>query len=179
VSPPTGGFFSFYNSTTVSVTDTVSFNHLTDGTSIYITRDLGGAKERYDKYKFDKMIYVVASQQDLHCKQFFKMLELMGYEWADRLQHINFGEFTDLGWDLSAVHANLHPMLGMVLGMSTRKGTVKFLDDILTDARESMHEQMQKNEAKYAQIEDPELTSDVIGMTAVKIQDMAARRCAT
>jgi arginyl-tRNA synthetase len=84
------------NSTTPSVTDTVSSNHFTDGTSIYITRDLGGAKERYDKYKFDKMIYVVASQQDLHCKQFFKMLELMGYEWADRLQHINFGESTDL-----------------------------------------------------------------------------------
>lgn len=60
--------------------------------------------------------------------------------------------------------------------MSTRKGTVKFLDDILTDAKDSMHEQMRKNEAKYAQIEDPEYTSDVIGMTAVKIQDMSARR---
>lgn len=64
----------------------------------------------------------------------------------------------------------------MVLGMSTRKGTVKFLDDILSEAKESMHEQMAKNEAKYALIEDPDYTSDIIGQTAVKIQDFAAQR---
>jgi hypothetical protein len=65
-----------------------------DGTTIYITRDIGAAAERYEKYKFDKMIYVVASQQNLHLAQFFKVLELMGYPWAqskDQLQHINFG----------------------------------------------------------------------------------------
>jgi arginyl-tRNA synthetase len=66
-----------------------------DGTSIYIARDLGGAAQRYDQYKFDKMIYVVAAQQDLHNKQLFKMLDLMGYEWANRLEHVNFG-----GWGL-------------------------------------------------------------------------------
>jgi arginyl-tRNA synthetase len=42
------------------------------------------------------MIYVVAAQQDLHNKQLFKMLELMGHEWADRLEHVNFGEFLPL-----------------------------------------------------------------------------------
>lgn len=64
-----------------------------DGTTIYITRDIGAAAERYEKYKFDKMIYVVASQQNLHLAQFFKVLELMGYSWAQagQLQHINFG----------------------------------------------------------------------------------------
>jgi arginyl-tRNA synthetase len=64
-----------------------------DGTTIYITRDIGAAKERYAKYAFDKMIYVVASQQNLHLAQFFKVLELMGYDWAKdgRLEHINFG----------------------------------------------------------------------------------------
>ncbi|KAJ9107601.1 hypothetical protein QFC21_001060 [Naganishia friedmannii] len=126
-----------------------------DGTSIYITRDLGEALERYEKYKFDKMVYVIAAQQNFHCQQFFKMLELMGYEWADKLEHVNFG---------------------MVLGMSTRKGTVKFLDDILQEAKLSMHEQMSKNEDKYKQIEDPEHVSDIIGQTAVKIQDMSAKR---
>jgi arginyl-tRNA synthetase len=65
---------------------------VTDGTSIYITRDLGEALERYEKYKFDKMVYVIAAQQNFHCQQFFKMLELMGYEWADKLEHVNFGE---------------------------------------------------------------------------------------
>lgn len=62
-----------------------------DGTSLYLTRDIGAAKQRYDEYNFDKMIYVVASQQDLHLKQLFKVLELMGYEWANKCQHVNFG----------------------------------------------------------------------------------------
>lgn len=60
--------------------------------------------------------------------------------------------------------------------MSTRKGTVKFLDDILDEATEVMHDAMRANENKYAQVEDPEKTSEVIGSTAVKIQDMAGRR---
>ncbi|CDZ97815.1 arginyl-trna synthetase [Phaffia rhodozyma] len=128
-----------------------------DGTTIYITRDIGAAKERYEEYKFDKMIYVVASQQNLHLAQFFKVLELMGYSWAQNgtLQHINFG---------------------MVLGMSTRKGTVKFLNDILEEAASTMMEQMQRNQAKYEQIVDPVKCADVLGMSAVKIQDMSAKR---
>ncbi|KAM0792037.1 hypothetical protein ACM66B_004745 [Microbotryomycetes sp. NB124-2] len=126
-----------------------------DGTSVYITRDIGGAAERAEKYHFDKMIYVVASQQDLHLAQFFKVLDLMGYPWAKNLQHINFG---------------------MVLGMSTRKGTAVFLEQILNESRDVMHEQMRKNENKYAQIDNPELTSDKLGVTAVKVQDLAGKR---
>ncbi|PIL23042.1 hypothetical protein GSI_14349 [Ganoderma sinense ZZ0214-1] len=126
-----------------------------DGTSIYLTRDIGGAIERYDKYKFDKMIYVVAAQQDLHLAQFFKVLQLMGYEWADTLEHVNYG---------------------LVLGMSTRKGTVVFLDQIIREAASVMHEQMRKNEDKYSAIEDPENVATEIGITGIKIQDMAAKR---
>lgn len=62
-----------------------------DGATLYITRDLVAAKTRYDEYKFDKCIYVVSSQQDLHFQQLFKMLELMGYSWYNKCQHINFG----------------------------------------------------------------------------------------
>ncbi|GAA6049878.1 hypothetical protein JCM3770_004227 [Rhodotorula araucariae] len=126
-----------------------------DGTSVYITRDIAGAAERYDKYKFDKMIYVVASQQDLHLAQFFKVLDLMGYPWAPSLQHVNFG---------------------MVQGMSTRKGTAVFLEQILDESKRVMHEVMRKNEAKYAAIDDPEYTSDKLGITAVKVQDMSGKR---
>ncbi|GAA5850878.1 hypothetical protein JCM3766R1_005910 [Sporobolomyces carnicolor] len=126
-----------------------------DGTSVYITRDIGGAWERYEKYKFDKMVYVVASQQDLHLAQFFKVLDLMGYDWAKTLQHVNFG---------------------MVLGMSTRKGTAVFLEQILNESKKVMHDVMAKNEAKYQAIEDPDYTSDKLGITAVKIQDMSAKR---
>jgi arginyl-tRNA synthetase len=126
-----------------------------DGTSIYLTRDIGGAIERYEKYKFDKMIYVVSSQQDLHLAQFFKVLELMGFPWAKSLVHINYG---------------------LVQGMSTRKGTVVFLNQIIKEAGSVMHDQMQKNEDKYAAVEDPTMTSLEIGITGVKIQDMAAKR---
>ncbi|KAL9113650.1 MAG: hypothetical protein Q9187_007592 [Circinaria calcarea] len=126
-----------------------------DGSSLYLTRDIGEAVKRYELYRFDKMIYVVASQQDLHLAQLFKILELMGHEISDKCQHINFG---------------------MVLGMSTRKGTVKFLDDILRDVGEKMHEVMQKNEVKYSQVEDPEQTADTLGITAVMVQDMTGKR---
>ncbi|KAI0063831.1 arginyl-tRNA synthetase [Artomyces pyxidatus] len=126
-----------------------------DGTSIYLTRDIGGAIERYEEYKFDKMIYVVSSQQDLHLGQFFKILKLMEFPWADRLEHVNYG---------------------LVLGMSTRKGTAVFLDQIIREAASVMHEQMRKNEEKYAAVEDPELTSLEVGLTGIKIQDMAAKR---
>lgn len=129
--------------------------HHSDGTSIYLTRDIGGAVERYEKYKFDKMIYVVASQQDLHLAQFFKVLELLEYPWAKSLEHVNFG---------------------MVQGMSTRKGTAVFLEQIIEEAAKVMHEQMQSNEEKYKQIENPQETAQEIGITAIKIQDMSAKR---
>ncbi|PWN90441.1 arginyl-tRNA synthetase [Acaromyces ingoldii] len=137
-----------------------------DGTPLYLTRDIAEAKQRWDKMTaekgsgFDKMFYVIATQQDLHTAQFFKVLELMGYDWAQpskdpRMQHINFG---------------------MVTGMSTRKGTAVFLDHILEETKENMHNVMKTNAEKYAQVEDPETTADITGMTAVKIQDMQGKR---
>ncbi|KAI5966321.1 SYR1 [Candida pseudojiufengensis] len=126
-----------------------------DGTSLYLTRDVGEAIKRYETYKFDKMIYVIASQQDLHCQQFFEILKQMGFEWANNLEHINFG---------------------MVQGMSTRKGNVVFLDNILQETKEKMHEVMKKNEDKYSQIEEPDKIADLIGISAVMIQDFQSKR---
>jgi arginyl-tRNA synthetase len=60
--------------------------------------------------------------------------------------------------------------------MSTRKGNVIKLDDMLDTAKESMHETMRKNEEKYVQVTDPELTADLVGKAAIMIQDMSARR---
>src|SRR5271155_721583 len=100
-----------------------------DGTPLYLTRDIAEIRDRYEKHHFDKMIYVVAAQQDLHLAQFFKVTEMSGHkDISDRCQHINFG---------------------MVRGMSTRKGTVKFLDDILRDVGDKMHEVMRINQDKY------------------------------
>lgn len=126
-----------------------------DGTSIYLTRDVGEAIKRYETYQFDRMIYVIASQQDLHVAQFFEILKQMGFDWAKNLLHINFG---------------------MVLGMSTRKGTVVFLDNILEETKDKMHEVMKKNEAKYAQIENPEEIADLVGISSVMIQDFQSKR---
>lgn len=126
-----------------------------DGATLYLTRDVGEAIQRYEQYKFDKMIYVAAAQQDLHFSQFFEILKQMGFEWAKNLQHINFG---------------------MVQGMSTRKGTVVFLDNILEETKDKMHEVMKKNESKYSQIENPEKIADLIGISAVMIQDMQSKR---
>lgn len=127
-----------------------------DGTPLYLTRDIGAITERDEAYHFDKMIYVVAAQQDLHLAQLFKVTELMGHkDLANRCQHVNFG---------------------MVRGMSTRKGTVKFLDDILRDVGEKMHEVMKKNQEKYEQVENPEQTADILGITSVMVQDMTGKR---
>jgi len=102
------------------------------------------------------MFYVVACQQDQYLAQLFKILELMGHgEIVKKYQHVSFG---------------------MVLGMSTRKGTAKFLDDILRDVGEKMHEVMQKNQSKYVQVENPEQTADTLGITAVMVQDMTGKR---
>ncbi|ANZ73187.1 BA75_00162T0 [Komagataella pastoris] len=126
-----------------------------DGTSLYLTRDVGAAIDRYRKYKFDKMIYVIASQQDLHTAQFFEILKRMDFEWAKNLTHINFG---------------------MVLGMSSRRGTVVFLDNILEETKEKMHDVMRKNDSKYQQIANPEEVADLVGISAVMIQDMQSKR---
>ncbi|KAL8692898.1 MAG: hypothetical protein Q9218_002156 [Villophora microphyllina] len=127
-----------------------------DGSTLYLTRDIGEAVKREELYHPDKIVYVVASQQDLHLAQLFKILELMGHrELAAKCQHINFG---------------------MVQGMSSRKGTVKFLDDILREVGEKMHEVMQKNQAKYELVENPKQTADTLGITAVMVQDMTGKR---
>ncbi|AQZ09257.1 YDR341C and MSR1 (YHR091C) [Zygosaccharomyces parabailii] len=126
-----------------------------DGTTLYLTRDVGAAMDRYNKYHFDKMIYVIASQQDLHTAQFFEILKQLGFEWAKNLHHVNFG---------------------MVQGMSTRKGTVVFLDNILEETKDNMHEVMKKNEVKYAQVENPDEVADLVGISAVMVQDMQGKR---
>jgi arginyl-tRNA synthetase len=127
-----------------------------DGTALYLTRDISELLNRTKKYDFDHMIYVIGAAQDLHVKQFFKVVDLMGHkDIAKKVQHINFG---------------------MVLGMSTRKGTAKFLDDILKDVGDHMHDVMRKNEDKYKQVADPEATADTLGISSVMVQDMSGKR---
>lgn len=65
-----------------------------DGTSLYATRDIAACIDRYNTYHFDKMIYVTAVQQKLHFQQFFKVLELLGYDFSKNLEHVYYGMFS-------------------------------------------------------------------------------------
>lgn len=88
-----------------------------DGTTLYATRDLAAAFYRKNTYNFDKSLYVVAYQQDLHFRQLFKVVEMMGYDWAKDLEHVSFGMVSYEGQALS-----------------TRKGNVVYLEDLLNRA---------------------------------------------
>jgi len=65
-----------------------------DGASLYATRDIAAAMDRYENYKFDKMFYVTGHEQMLHFKQFFKVLDLAGQDFAKNLEHIHYGLFS-------------------------------------------------------------------------------------
>lgn len=147
-----------------------------NGTSNYLLRDIGAAIQRQKTYDMDKMIYVVMSEQDAHLQRLFKILDLMGGEYealSKKMQHINFGKVSPkcLKFRASLLIANTQ-----VMGMSTRRGNVKFLDDILLDVGEAMHDVMRRNESKYQQVDNPEKVSDVLGISAVMVQDMSGKR---
>ncbi|HIU33563.1 MAG TPA: arginine--tRNA ligase [Candidatus Pullichristensenella excrementigallinarum] len=118
-----------------------------DGASLYITRDLAAAKYRKDTYNFDKSLYVVAYQQDLHFKQLFKVLELMGYEWAKDCEHVSFGMVSFEGQTLS-----------------TREGRVVYLDDLLKTAIEKARAIIDE---KSPNLENKDEISRQIGVGAV------------
>ncbi|KAI1367160.1 arginyl-tRNA synthetase [Xylaria arbuscula] len=129
-----------------------------NGTSNYLLRDIGAAIQRYKEYRFDEMIYVVMAEQETHLQRLFKILSLMGgdYEsFSKSMKHVSYGK---------------------VKGMSTRKGTVKFLDDILADVGDFMHSLMRRNEEKYNQVIDPQRTAELLGISAIMVQDMSGKR---
>lgn len=118
-----------------------------DGATIYATRDLAAANYRKNTYDFDKCIYVVGSPQALHFKQVFKTLELSGKEWAKDCVHVGFGlvKFADGG-------------------MSTRKGKVILLDDLLNEAIAKTLEVINE---KNPELENKEEIAKKIGVGAV------------
>lgn len=62
-----------------------------DGTAVYMTQDLGTANQRYKDYKFDRMVYVVGSEQEYHFKVLFLILNKLGFKWAKNLHHLSYG----------------------------------------------------------------------------------------
>ncbi|XP_067841006.1 probable arginine--tRNA ligase, mitochondrial isoform X2 [Heptranchias perlo] len=120
-----------------------------DGTSLYLTRDIAAAADRMEKYNFDKMIYVTDKEQRTHFQQMFEILKILGYNWTERCQHVPFG---------------------LVQGMKTRKGDVVFLEDVLNEARSRMLQNMAASKTTK-ELEDPEDTAEKVGVAALIIQD--------
>jgi len=119
----------------------------TDGTTLYSTRDLAAAFYRKKTFDFEKALYVVAYQQNLHFKQWFKVVGLMGYDWEKDLEHVNFG------------------MVSLEEGtLSTRKGNIVFLEDVLNKACEKTAEII---ESKNPELENKEEVSKKVGIGAV------------
>ena len=127
-----------------------------DGATLYITRDLAAAKYRKDTYDFDKSLYVVAYQQDLHFRQLFKVLELMGYEWYKDCEHVAFGMVSFGGESLS-----------------TREGRVVYLDELLTQAIEKARAII---EEKSPDLEDKDEVARQVGIGAVVFFDLYNNR---
>ena len=127
-----------------------------DGSTLYMTRDLAAAVYRKNTYNFDKCIYVVGSQQSLHFQQLFKVLELVGFEWAKDLIHVPFG------------------MVALEEGtMSTRKGRVVFLEDVLKQAIEKTKETML---AKNPDAKNIDEIAKKVGVGAVVFQELSNSR---
>ncbi|KAI7904024.1 putative arginyl-tRNA synthetase [Cokeromyces recurvatus] len=124
-----------------------------DGTSLYATRDLASLLMRKNTYPFQKAIYVVGSEQAHYFKQLFQIAELIMSP-SFNLQHIQFGR---------------------IKGMSTRKGTVVFLEDILDTVKERILEYMKKDEGK-SQLTHLDKIADQLGTSAILIQDMKSKR---
>ena len=118
-----------------------------DGATLYATRDLAAAFYRKRTYDFWKCLYVVAYQQNLHFKQVFKVLELMGKDWAKDLVHVPFG------------------MVSLEDGtMSTRKGKVVWLEDVLNKSVEKSLEIISKKNETLA---NKEAVAEMVGTGAV------------
>lgn len=118
-----------------------------DGASLYATRDLAAAIYRKNTYDFHKCLYVVAYQQNLHFKQVFKVLELMGKEWAKDLVHVAYG------------------MVSLEDGaMSTRKGKVVWLEDVISKCVEKAYAIIDE---KNPNLENKENTANLVGLGAV------------
>ena len=118
-----------------------------DGATLYATRDLAAAFYRKKTYNFDKCLYVVAYQQNLHFKQWFKVVEMMGYDWYKDLYHV------------------AHGMVSLEDGaLSTRDGHVVFLEDVLNTSKEKA---LKVIEEKNPNLPNKEEVAEQVGVGAV------------
>ncbi|WEV57916.1 arginine--tRNA ligase [Ligilactobacillus acidipiscis] len=124
----------------------------TDGTTLYITRDLAAALYRFRTYDFVKSLYVVGNEQTNHFKQLKAVLKEMGYDWSDDIHHIQFGLITSGGKKLS-----------------TRKGNIILLEDVLNDAVDLAKKQIAE---KNPDLPNKDQVAEEVGVGAVIFHDL-------
>ncbi len=127
-----------------------------DGATLYATRDIAAAEYRYATYNFDQCLYIVGSAQALHFKQLFAALKKMGYDWADRMIHVDFGwvKFADTM-------------------MSTRQGNIIFLDEVLQEAVEKTRYIISE---RNPDLNDPDSVAEGVGVGAVVFWMVSVKR---
>ncbi|KAJ6630184.1 putative arginine--tRNA ligase, mitochondrial [Pseudolycoriella hygida] len=130
-----------------------------DGTTLYVTRDVAAVFSRYEKYRFDEMMYVVENGQHDHFNSLFGIAKLLHFPKVDQLRHVKFGRISK---------------------MSTRKGNVVFLKDVLDDAQELALETMEHDKDTKIDIASMGQTvADILGTSSVIINDLKLKRSAT
>lgn len=132
-----------------------------DGSSIYATRDLAAIFYRKENYNFVKCLYVTGQEQKLHFAQVFKVVELLGNDWAkDQLVHIPYGLVSLEGAKLS-----------------TRSGNIIYAEDILLEAVSKVKDIIIENmEKKGQEIPDVDGTAKMVGVGAVLFNDLYNQR---
>lgn len=127
-----------------------------DGTTLYLTRDIAAAIDRFERFRFHRSLYVVSEQQKLHFQLLFGVLEKMGHSWASRCEHVSFGT-----------------VLFGAEKMSTREGRVIFLDDILDEAKRLA---LAECTAKNPDLPDKERVAEQVGIGAILFGEQSANR---
>lgn len=130
-----------------------------DGATLYITRDLAAALYRKRTYDFKQSLYVVGNEQSYHFKQLKAVLKEMGFDWSDDMHHIPFGLITQGGKKLS-----------------TRKGKIVLLEEVLNEAIQSAKEQISE---KNPDLENKDVVAKQVGIGAVIFHDLKNDRLNT
>jgi arginyl-tRNA synthetase len=122
-----------------------------DGTALYSTEDLALAKLKFEEYELDRSVYVVDVRQSLHFQQVWKTLEIAGYEWADKCQH--------LAYELVNLPGNVV--------MASREGTVVRLEDLIREAKSRAYEVVQEKNPDLTEEQKIDI-SRAVGLGAIK-----------
>ena len=127
-----------------------------DGSTLYPTRDIAAAVYRKQTYDFDKAIYVTSAGQSLHFAQWFKVVELMQYDWHDKLVHVPYGTVSINGAKLA-----------------TRTGNVILLKDLFAQAIEKVSEIMDE---KNPNLENKDKVAEAVGVGAIVFYYLSSNR---